>query len=352
MGDGARAMIAPEVVAHADWGTDRRKRQVAMARRVPGHAGPSPRYQVISLAPAPDGASPAGDLLEELQAVASPGQVMAGFDFPIGLPRAYATAAGITSFPQFLGNIGQPPYEQFAAVARHCSEITLTRPFYPYRPGGTSRADMYLALGLSSDDLRRRCEGTDAATMFWTLGGNQVGKAALAGWQLLAAAQHREPGIALWPFAGPLPSLLDGGSRIVVAETYPREYYQYIRPPAAQAPRWSKRRRQDRLTWVPSLLRWAESLGVTWHPGILRRVKEGFSAGANGEDEFDAVAGLLAMIGVISGVLPAGEPRHDPAVTIIEGWILGRSQPGPAGTMRTAILIPGSAPQGNQDLMP
>jgi hypothetical protein len=319
-------MIAPEVVAHADWGTDRRKRQVAMARLVPGHAGPRLRYQVVPLAPAPDGLGPEGDLLEKLQAATSSGQVMAGFDFPIGLPRAYAMAAGITSFPEFLASIGSPPYEQFGVVARHRSEITLHRPFYPYAPGGTSREDMYLALGLTADELRRRCEGTDAATMFWTPGGNQVGKAALAGWQLLATAQLRKPGIALWPFAGPLPSLLDGGSRIVVTETYPREYYQHIRPPAAQAPRWSKRRRTDRLTWVPSLLRLAESLGVTWHPGIFRRVEEGFSDGANGEDEFDAVTGLLAMIGVISGAFPAGEPRHDPAITTIEGWILGRSQ--------------------------
>jgi hypothetical protein len=74
------------------------------------------------------------------------------------------------------------------------------------------------------------------------------------------------------------------------------------------------------------LLRWAESLGVTWHPGILRRVEEGFSDGANGEDEFDSVIGLLAMIGVVTGAIPAGEPLDDAAITTIEGWILGRSQ--------------------------
>ena len=95
-------MIAPAVIAHADWGTDRRKRQVAMARLVPGGACLCPRYLVVSLGPAPYGLGPEGDLFHVLRAAASPGQAMAGFDFPIGLPRAYAKAAGISSFPEFL----------------------------------------------------------------------------------------------------------------------------------------------------------------------------------------------------------------------------------------------------------
>ncbi len=268
-------MITPAVIAHADWGTDRRKRQVAMARLVPGTAGSGPRYLVTSLAPAPDALGQEGDLLQELRVAALPGQAMVGFDFPIGLPRAYAKAAGI-----------------------------------------------------SARQLRRRCEGIDAETLFWTLGGKQVGKGALAGWQLLAAAGNREPGIALWPFAGPLPGLLDRGGRIVVAETYPREYYKHVRLPGTRVTRWSKRRRADRLAWIPGLLRWAASLSVTWHGGLLGRAEEGFSDGASGEDEFDAVVGLLAMISVVTGAVPSGEPRDDPAISSIEGWILGRASSG------------------------
>jgi hypothetical protein len=131
-------------------------------------------------------------------------------------------------------------------------------------------------------------------------------------------------GIALWPFSGPLPGLLDGSSRIVVVETYPREYGRHFCPSSARRSRWSKRRREDRLTWIPGLLRWADSLDVTWDAGILRRVEEGFSAGKNGEDEFDAVVGLLALIGVVAGTIPAGEPRDHPAIATTEGWILGR----------------------------
>jgi hypothetical protein len=315
----------PAVVAHADWGVDRRKRQVAMARLVSGGARHSPRYLVTSLAPAPEGLGPEGDLFHGLQEAAVPGQAMIGFDFPIGLPRAYATAAGIPSFPQFLDVLGSPPWEEFDVVARRPSEITLHRPFYPAVPGGTKREHLYHALGLTAAELRRVCEAADAETLFWTLGGKQVGKGALAGWRLLAAARRQGPGIALWPFSGSLPRLLDGSSRIVVTETYPREYYRHFFPSGARRPRWSKRRREDRLTWIPGLLRWADSLDVTWDADILRRVEEGFSAGKNGEDEFDSVIGLLALIGVVARTIPAGEPREHPAIATTEGWILGRS---------------------------
>jgi hypothetical protein len=75
---------------------------------------------------------------------------------------------------------------------------------------------------------------------------------------------------------------------------------------------------------------------VSWDPGIRRRVQDGLSPGPDGEDEFDAVIGLLGMIAVITGVIPSGEPGDDPAVTSIEGWILGR--PADRGTS------PGSPP--------
>ncbi|HVB43384.1 MAG TPA: hypothetical protein VNF47_11855 [Streptosporangiaceae bacterium] len=308
-------MTWPAIVAHADWGTDRRKRQVAVARRL----GAGPEYRVTSLGPAPD-----AGLFLALRDLAAPGQALAGFDFPIGLPRRYAEVAGINSFTGFLDRIGSPPWHEFDVVARQANEITLRRPFYPAVPGGTRREHQYLALGLTAGDLRRRCEGTDAETLFWTLGSKQAGKGALAGWRLIIAARDKVPGLALWPFDGTLPELLDGSSRVVVAETYPREYYRYLRPAHASAARWSKRRQADRLTWIPGMLRWAESLGVGWEARIAGRVRQGFSAGANGEDEFDAVTGLLGMIGVLSGTIPAGEPGDDPCVATTEGWILGR----------------------------
>jgi hypothetical protein len=316
----APRLVLPPVIAHADWSLDPAKRLVAVARLVAG--GGQPRYRVVSLAPAPAGPPGAGDLLDALLADAAGGAALVGFDFPIGLPRAYAAAVGAGFFPEFLARLGSPPWQEFERVAERPGEISLFRPFYPQRPGGTSRAHLTAGLGLAAGQLRRRCDGRDAETLFWTLGGKQAGKAALDGWRLLRQARGRGLRIALWPFEGQLSGLLAGTAQVVVAETYPREFYRCIgAPPRA---RWSKRRRDDRLLCVPALLAWADSLHVSWQAGIRARIAAGLSAGRSGEDEFDAVVGMLGMISVVTGALPDGAPAGDPAVRATEGWIVGR----------------------------
>ena len=231
---------------------------------------------------------------------------------------AYAELAGIAFFPDLLPLLGIEPWDRFYDVAETADEISIHRPFYPFRPGGTSRDQLHSGLGLDRTQLRRRCEGNDAATMFWTLGGNQVGKAALSGWRYLAAAPRSS--YRLWPFEGDLTDLLDDGGTDVVTETYPREFYQHFRISGG-----SKQQQEDRLDWMPGLLAWAQLLGVEWEPEILQRVQAGFSERSIGEDEFDAVVGLLGMIAVATGQLESGEPDDDPAVKAVEGWILGRS---------------------------
>jgi hypothetical protein len=302
-----------DLVAHADWGSDPPKRVVATARRA------ADRYRVVSLAAAPD-----GDLLTDLDERYRPFHAVIGFDFPIGLPRAYAAAVGARSFPDFLGQLGAPPWLDFDRVASQPAEISLGRPFYPARPGGTRRQHLYDGLGLSARQLRRRCDGSDAETLFWTLGGKQAGKAALHGWRML---RQSSADMALWPFAGPLDSLLAGPARFVVAETYPREFYRHAGVPRG---RWSKRRAADRLRAAPGVLSWAGLLGVRWDAAIRARVAAGCSCGRAGEDEFDAVVGLLGMIGVLTGAIQAGPPAGDPAVVSTEGWILGRGCPSDA----------------------
>ena len=112
----------------------------------------------------------------------------------------------------------------------------------------------------------------------------------------------------------------------MVVETYPREFYRHIKPQASSPGPWSKRRWVDRLLWVPQLLDWAKSLGVELDGDVLAWVEGGFSVGPNGEDEFDAVVGLLGMIAVVMGALDSGEPWDDAEVGSVEGWILGRAQ--------------------------
>jgi hypothetical protein len=297
---------------------------MAIAVRAPEGTRPA-RYGVTSLAAAPDGGADGlgPDLFEVVGRRAAGGRTLVGFDFTIGLPRAYAAAAGVASFPAFLDAIGSGPWRQFEQVAERADEISLHRPFYPRRPGGTSRLELSGGLGLSAAELRRRADGSDAETLFWTLGPKQAGKASLHGWRLLRQARARGADIALWPFDGSLSALLAGPARYVVAEAYPREFYRRVGAPPSG--RWSKRRRADRLLCVPALLEWAGSLGVSWAADVRRRVADGFSDGPAGEDEFDCTIGVLGMISVVTGAIPAGSPADDPAVRTTEGWILGRA---------------------------
>src|SRR5690606_36678987 len=75
------------------------------------------------------------------------------------------------------------------------------------RPGGTSQRHLIDGLGVESmTDLLRVCErrnGTRGAAspLFWTLGGKQVGKAAILGWKEVLAPALRDPelDVKLWP---------------------------------------------------------------------------------------------------------------------------------------------------------
>ena len=77
------------IVALADWGVDRRKRWVAIATGSvrDGWSAATPR-------PMPDGRS-----LRSQLGVRPDEQLVVGFDFPIGLPRAYADRAGVGRVP-------------------------------------------------------------------------------------------------------------------------------------------------------------------------------------------------------------------------------------------------------------
>lgn len=316
-----RNMPAPELVAHADWGTHPRKRQVATAELLAGSTREEARYRVAGLR-----AADPVDALDDLTSRNPAGTTVVGFDFPIGLPAAFAHAAGIDSFRSFLRDeMGAVPWDRFADVARVAEEISIHRPFYPYRPGGTKREHLHAALNLTAQQIRRVCERDDAESLFWTLGGKQVGKGALSGWSLIQQACRRaDPPVVLWPFDGRLDELLlDAGPLLAIVETYPRAYYPFIEPATGAGALWSKRRQSDRLKRIPALLAWAASLGVDWDPDVLTRVNAGLSAGSEGEDEFDAVVGLVAVLGVLHGAIPTGEPALD-SVKTVEGWILGR----------------------------
>jgi quercetin dioxygenase-like cupin family protein len=244
--------------------------------------------------------------------------VFAGFDFPIGLPIAYAERAGITAFREALPRFDNTFYEP----AERVDEISLARPFYPQRPGGTKHEQLVSALGLARiDELLRRCDrGTGArraaAPLFWTLGAQQVGRAAISGWRDLLAPALLDPDldVRIWPFDGRLYELF-ARDRIVVAETYPREFYNHLRV-EFRGP--GKRDRRARAKNAEALLAWSSRVGLHFSDLLTAGLQSGFAS----DDDFDAVVGLLGMLNVVMKYRSPGEP-DDQTVRRIEGWMLG-----------------------------
>lgn len=305
-----------------------------------------------------------GTFLARLVAEAGQGAVALGADLPIGLPRAFAATRGEADFPAFLRGVRSMP--DFFSVCPALADIHPGRPFYPARGiAGMTRLSHALALGLAdASALSRACDRATAerpagAPLFWTLGANQSGKAAIAAWQamILPALEagpvrasaipdcRSAPGspghdafaaLALWPFDGPFRSLLRPG-RVALAETYPAEALRHL----GIKLRGSKRRHADRQATAEALLAAMDRLKATPDDTMLRALNDGFGSDAAGEDRFDSVLGLLCVLNVLGGNRPDTAP-NDPWITRWEGWVLGQtalpliraSEPPAAGSLR------------------
>lgn len=309
----------PALVAHADWSIDQRKRSMARAVRTANGS-------YIALAPEP--VSDLDDLFARLNAAAGIGETaFVGFDFPLGIPRAYAKAARIIRFKTAMAKFGRGTWKEFYEPAEDSSEISARRPFYPNRPGGSRRQHLIDGLKLeNSDELFRLCDRptelrSAANPMFWTMGAQQVGKAAISGWRdLIAPAMRRDPAFHIWPFDGRLTELLTRPG-ITVAEAYPGEIYGHLKLQIAASNK-SKLNAVHRREDAPRLLKWASDNQVQLSAALAGDIRDGFGDGPDGEDRFDATVGLFGMLNVIFGHRVSGEP-NDPVVRQIEGWILG-----------------------------
>ena len=179
----------------------------------------------------PQRVPPAGDFIERW--LFEGRTVLAGFDFPIGVPAEFGKKTGFAGFVEALLAFGIGGWNQFFEVAERPEDISLRRPFYPHHAKrGCSHDELLRGLGFRTmDELRRTCElktqdRRAACPVFWTLGGNQVGKAAIDGWRsVIRPAVLR--GAGLWPFAGQLDAL-SRSAQCVLCETYPQEAYGHI----------------------------------------------------------------------------------------------------------------------------
>jgi hypothetical protein len=309
-------MVLPGWIAHADWGASASKRVVATAE-LRGE-------EYLAQAPRLVGGN--GGLLERMHVGRC---ALLGFDFPIGVPRAYAELAGIEDFAGWVR--GLDPDDKFFSVSDDVADVSVARPFFPKRlvrksPG--IKREFRAALGLSASDALRRCDlghcrRGAASEMFWALGPQAVGKATITGWRDLVAPALADPThrCAIWPFDGGLGALLER-SDAVIGEAYPADAYLQLGLRMGSRAT-AKTRQVDRRADAPRLLERSRELGVRLDRQLVAQIRDGFGSDRAGEDRFDATVGLLAMIATVRRSTEPDLP-DDPCVRSCEGWVFGR----------------------------
>jgi len=102
------------VVVHCDWSMDKKKRWMATAIR------DRARWQIH----APELVGDTSTLIDGLRnRSVEDGSLLLGFDFPIGLPMAYARATELGSFREALASFGSGIWSDWYSVADHRSGV-------------------------------------------------------------------------------------------------------------------------------------------------------------------------------------------------------------------------------------
>lgn len=294
-------------IAVADWSVVASKRWIAEATPAGG------RFLV-------DAARPVGDMVAFLAGLRGrPRPLVLGIDAVVGLPAAYARAAGIASFAQWLATIDDAAWERFASPAREPTDISVARPFYPGRARGARRDHLVAALGVGSfDELRRVCErtgrlGRAASPVFWTLGAQQVGRASLHCWETLVRPLVRSGESSLWPFDGSLRDLA-GSAGVVIAEAYPAELTRSL-----GVGRVVKSQLASRRASAAAIIDAGRRTGVDLTPAA----RDALRSGCVNDDSFDALVATVALAAAWRAGTLAEPPDDVPEARTVEGWIAG-----------------------------
>ena len=305
----------PTLVVAADWSANDKKRWMVRAW-LKGDC-----YEVLS----PEPVYKAETLLSKLRKEAGDStSILVGFDFPIGLPIAYAKKVGFDSFREALGLFGEGQWREFYTIS---PEPTLFRPFFP-PPSQTKvefrKVQLPKALGFDSiEPLMRLCDGRTptrqrAECLFWTLGGKQVGPAAIHGWSKVIGPSRDN--VQIWPFDGDLHELTGRPSSTTMAEIYPGEAYSHLGFSMGSGSGRKKTNRDDRKSVAEYMLSVSKGAPVVFSDGARDCIEYGFRE----EDDFDAMVGLLSMLLVVTGKRTTSVPDEQ-AIKNVEGWILGQS---------------------------
>ena len=310
------------LVAHADWSLRADKRWVCVAAQGPDG------WRLDAPVLVGDVAEPE-HLLSALVEQAGGRTALVGLDAGLGLPAAWGQRAGVEAFLPFLQEtVHEAGWERFWEPAASREEISLQRPFYPRRPGGTRQHHLVEGLGLDGPQaLRRLCDQPRAGSptpcpLFWTLGANQVGKATLAAWRTVVVPGLADPTLDLrvWPFSGELEPCLDGD--VALAEVYPGEVAAWLGMQLAA--HGGKRSQLGRKAQAAILRSALDRLGVAPTPRLQAALEDGFGGASTGEDAFDAAVGAVGLLQCCAGHRTVWQPRQAPVATL-EGWVLGRA---------------------------
>jgi hypothetical protein len=330
----------PSMIIHCDWSVDPNKQCLVVAQRsATGFyevRGPQSVGGMTSKKGNKQSHSPLLDLIAESSSTAAgnAGGLWLGFDFPIGVPSGWAEKAGFRNFRDVLKRLSNDSAKMFEPCTTF-NDASADRPFVENLRGEGIQAKWACRIGFPMQDrklvgLKRVCEVEGGQSLFWLVGANQVGKAALNGWRnillpLLGIGNENGPGnlpepsaIKLYPHdLAPNFAFQSDANSVVIFETYPAIAWKML----CKRETYRKTSTSDRKSIGSRIIEWADQLNASLVDGLRAEIESGFDC-KNGDDRMDALIGALHMIEVAqSGQLST------PTTGVnlrLEGWILGR----------------------------